>query len=175
MRRVFLSLVAFLALLSGLNFAPQLNSQTPTTGPFATTAKVEVNDSKGKIALKREEEVAFMFLSAIEEIERECIMNIKRACTLQEALAGSNAPGAQYEHLKYDPNKVDPNYTYMLWTNGTAYEAHATPKKPGFSGFYMVARDGGITIATINPKGIAGWTSDQLMNRGVMGDSFAVQ
>jgi hypothetical protein len=34
------------------------SSSTPTTGPFSTTAKVEINDAKGPIQLKREEQIA---------------------------------------------------------------------------------------------------------------------
>lgn len=146
-------------------------AQAGATGPFATTAKIEIEDSKGKITLKREEEIAYMFMSAIEEIERSCQMNMQRACTFQEALASSG----QHEHLKFDPNKVDPNYTYTLWAGAMAYEAHANPKKPGLSGFCFMARTIGTVVATINPKGLSGWTNDELMSRGVSGDSFAVQ
>lgn len=146
-------------------------AQAGTTEPFATKAKIEVEDGKGKLTLKREEEIAYMFMSAIEEIERSCMLNLKRACTMQEALASSG----QHEHLKFDPNKVDPNYSYTLWVGGMAYEAHANPKKPGLSGFCFMARDFGTVIATINPKGLSGWTNNPLMNRGVNGDSFATQ
>jgi len=175
-RRVLIgcALLATTSSLFSLNCNFQARAQS-TTGPFATTAKVEVEDGKGKIQLKREEEIAYMFMSAIEEIERDCIMNLKRACTMQEAMTGSKAPGGQYEHFKFDPNKLDSNYTYTLWAGGMAWEAHATPKKAGLSGFCFMARDIGTTIATINPKGIAGWTSDPLMSRGVSGDSFATQ
>lgn len=87
-------------------------SATPTTGPFATKATVDIDDSKGKVILKREEQIAYMFLSAIEVIEHECQLDLQRACTLDQMLTGSYPAGSHIEHLKFDPNKTDPNYTY---------------------------------------------------------------
>jgi hypothetical protein len=94
---------------------------------------------------------------------------------MAQILSGAYPTGTHIEHLKFDPNRTDPNYTYTLATNGMAWEAHANPKKPGLAGFCFMSRDIGTTIATINPAGVAGWTSDELGNRGTEGDSFATQ
>jgi hypothetical protein len=83
--------------------------------------------------------------------------------------------GKNIEHLKFDPNKTDPNYTYTLLANGMAWEAHANPKKPGLKGWCFMARDVGTVIATFNKNGPAGYTDTPLGNRGMSGDSFAVQ
>jgi Concanavalin A-like lectin/glucanases superfamily len=82
---------------------------TPTTGPFATTAKVDIEDSNGPVKLKGEEQIAYMFLSAIEQIEHDCQLNLQHVCTLDQMLSSSYPRGTHIEHLKFDPNKTDPN------------------------------------------------------------------
>jgi Concanavalin A-like lectin/glucanases superfamily len=148
---------------------------TPTTGPFATKADVDIEDSKGKVNLKREEQIAYMFLSAIEVTEHECQLDLQHACTMDQMLSGSYPAGSHIEHLKFDPNKTDPNYTYTLAAGGMAWEAHANAKKPGLLGFCFMARDVGTVIVTIGKTGKAGWVDDAIGNRGMSGDSFATQ
>jgi hypothetical protein len=148
---------------------------TPTTGPFATTAKVEIEDANGPVKLKREEQIAYMFLSAIEIIEHECQLTIQRVCTFNEMLSGSESHGGQIEHLKFDPNKTDPNYVYTVAASGMAWEAHANPKKPGLKGFCSMSRNVGTTTVTYSNAGKAGWTDTELGNRGMEGDSFSTQ
>jgi hypothetical protein len=147
----------------------------PGTGPFATKAKVEVEDGKGPVQLRREEQIAYMFLSAIEIIEHDCQLTLEHVCPLDQLLSGSFPKGTHIEHLKFDPNKVDPNYTYTLAASGMAWEAHANPKKPGLKGFCSMARTIGTTTVTYNTAGAAGWTDTELTNRGMEGDSFAIQ
>jgi len=151
------------------------SAPTPTTGPFASKAKVEVEDAKGPVQLKREEQIAYMFLSAIEIIEHNCQLTLQHVCPLDQILSGSYPKGTIIEHLKFDPNKTDPNYTYTLATGGMAWEAHANPKKPGLKAFCFMARNVGTTTATYNSTGMAGWTTTELGNRGMEGDTFAVQ
>jgi hypothetical protein len=150
-------------------------TSTPTTGPFATTAKVEINDAKGPMQLKREEQIAYMFLSAFEIIEHNCQLTLQHVCPLEQTLSGAYPKGTIIEHLKFDPNKSDPNYSYTLLTNGMAWEAHANPKRPGLKGFCFMARDVGTVIATYNNNGPAGYTSTPIGDRGMEGDSFATQ
>lgn len=151
-------------------------SVTPRTGPFATTATVEAEDEKGPLHFKREEQIAFMFLGAIEVIEHNCQLTLQHVCTLDQLLSGSYGAGGQnIEHLRFDPNKTDPNYTYTLAAHAMAWEAHANPKRAGLAGFCAMSRDVGTTIYTINSVGKAGWTDDTIGNRGVSGDSFASQ
>ena len=79
------------------------------------------------------------------------------------------------EHLKFDP-KTDPNYTYTVGANGTAWEAHATPKKTGLVGFYFMARGfPGIPTVTYNRAGAAGVIDNELNSRSIDGDSFATR
>jgi hypothetical protein len=151
------------------------SAPTPATGPFASKAKIEIEDAKGPVQLKREEQIAYMFLSAIEIIEHNCQLTLQHVCPLDQILSGSYPKGTIIEHLRFDPNKTDPNYTYTLATGGMAWEAHANPKKPGMKAFCFMSRNIGTTIATYNSTGVAGWTTTELGNRGMEGDSFAVQ
>jgi len=155
--------------------ATTASSHTPTTGPFATTAKVEISDANGPVQLKREEQIAYMFLSAFEIIEHNCQLTLQHVCPLEQTLSGAYPQGSGIERLKFDPNRSDPNYTYTLATNGMAWEAHANPKKPGLKGFCFMARDIGTVVATYSKSGPAGWTSTPLGDRGMEGDSFAIQ
>ena len=148
---------------------------SPTTGPFATKAKVEIEDASGPVKLKREEEIAYIFLSAFEIIEHNCQLTLQHVCPLDQILAGSYPKGAHIEHLKFDPNKTDPNYTYTLAASGMAWEAHANPKRPGLKAFCSMSRSVGTTIVTYSNNATAGWTDIELGNRGMEGDSFAVQ
>jgi hypothetical protein len=130
--------------------------------------------ANGPVQLNRNEQIAYMFLSAIEVIEHECQLDIQRACPLDQLLSGAYPKGG-IDHLKFDPNKADPSYTYTLAVNGMAWEAHATAKKPGLKGFCFMSRDIGTTIVTYSNSGPAGWTSTAVGNRGTEGDSFATQ
>jgi hypothetical protein len=151
------------------------SAPTPATGPFATKAKVEIEDANGPVKLKREEQIAYMFLSAIEQIEHECQLTVQHVCSFNEILSGSDSHGGQIEHLKFDPNKTDPNYVYTLAASGMAWEAHANPKKPGLKGFCSMSRNIGTTTVTYSNAGKAGWTDTELGNRGMEGDSFSTQ
>jgi hypothetical protein len=148
----------------------------PGTGPFATTAKVEVEDAGGPVALKREEQIAIMFLTAIQYIESDCQRRANRSCTLDQLLAGPiAADGSHIDHLKFDP-KNDPNYNYTLAASGMAWEAHANAKKPGLAGFYFLGKPFPATmIATYNPAGTATAIDKDLTGRSIDGDSFATR
>jgi hypothetical protein len=150
-------------------------ASAPGTGPFATTAKVAVEDSDGPVKLKREEQIAILFLTAIQEIESDCQYRAKRACTLDQMLAGTVAAnGSRLGRLKFDP-KTDPNYTYTVAASGLAWEAHATAKKPGLLGFYFFSRSFPQSTATYNPAGTAGVIDKELGGRSIEGDSFDVR
>jgi hypothetical protein len=141
------------------------------TGAITTTAKVEAEDAKGAIQFKREEQIAFIFLSDIEVIEHECQLNVQRACSMSELMTA--APGR--EHLKIDLSKADSNYTYTLASGGMAWEAHANAKKPGLKGFCFMSRSVGTTVTTYSATGKSGWVDPEIGNRGVEGDSFRTQ
>jgi hypothetical protein len=144
-------------------------------GGITTTAQVEVGDEKGPVKLRHEEEIAIMFLSAIQLIESECQDRLKQACSMAQAMSGLTAPDrSRTGHLKFDP-QMDPNYTYTINTNGLAYEAHAIAKKPGLIGFYWMSRSFPGVLATYNRNGTAQVIDTEIGNRSISGDSFQTQ
>ena len=146
------------------------------SGPFATTAKVEVEDAGGPVPLKREEQIAIMFLTAMQNIESDCQMHVKRTCSLDEMLAGPvAADGWHINRLKFDPRSTDPNYTYVVGASGQAWEAHANAKKPGLRGFYFYNKGFGGADAYYSLTGSASAIDKTLTGRGVSGDSFSTR
>ncbi len=146
----------------GAIYAASKGAAAPaSSGPFATTAKVEVGDESGKVPLKREEQIAILFLTAMQTIEGDCQMNAKRACALDQVLS----------RLKFDP-KADPNYTYTLAASGLAWEAHANAKKQGVAGFCFMSRSYPQVTVTYNRSGTAGFIDTELGTRSIEGDSF---
>ena len=117
--------------------------------------------------LKPAEQVAVLFLTSIQQIEMNCQNPAKKACTLDQLLAGT--PGGK---LKIDP-RTDPNYTYDLAVNGVAWEAHATPKKPGLAAFYSYSKSFATSEMHYNADGkIASPISTELGNRSVENNDF---
>jgi Concanavalin A-like lectin/glucanases superfamily len=145
------------------------------SGQFPFNAKVEVKDGSGSVPLKRPEQVAIMFLTAIQNIELNCQLSAKHACTLDQLLTGPVAEnGTHLAHLKYDP-RTDSDYTYTLGANGMAWEAHANAKRPGLAGFCFLSQSLAQVTATYNPSGTSGAIDKELTERSVDGDSFATQ
>ncbi len=178
-RRAAIAACALIVMVSCVALQAQsgfpASASTAASGPFATKATVEIEDEHGPVQLNRNEQIAYMFLSAIEVIEHECQLDIQRTCPLDQLLSGAYPKGSGIDRLKFDPNKADPNYTYTLSVNEMAWEAHATAKKPGLKGFCFMSRDVGTTVVTYSNSGPAGWTSTAVGNRGMSGDSFATQ
>jgi hypothetical protein len=146
-----------------------------SSGLFPTDAKVEVEDSDGPVRLKREEQIALLFLTTIQQIQSDCQYHAKRACNFDQLLTGgAAADGAHLDRLKFDP-RTDPNYTYTVAANGFAWEAHATAKKPGLLGFYFFSRSFPQVTVTYNPAGTAGVIDKELGTRSVEGNSFQVR
>jgi len=141
--------------------SPSTAASAGGTSPFPTTAKIEVSDATGKVNLKREEQIAYMFLTAIQQIEDDCQYKRKSACAWDVVLG----------RLKFDP-RTDPNYTYTLAVGGVAWEAHANAKKAGFGGFYSFSLSFPTVDVFYNAGGTASLTSRQLTERSIEGDSF---
>jgi hypothetical protein len=179
MKRIVQIVVAS-ALFAGMMFAARsgamqgaANSNAATGGPFATKATVEVDDAKGPITLKREEQIAEMFMDGISNLEGPCGRNAGHACTLDELVAGPKATnGSHMGKLKFDPRTTDPNYTYKITTDGTNWQAWANPKKPGLGGFYYVSKFGGIATSYYKAGGPATEKDRAITGTSINGDMF---
>jgi hypothetical protein len=111
------------------------------SGDPTTNAKVELVDATGPLTLKEPEKIAFMFVSAMEQIEQECFHAGNHVCTISEMVAGPVVKGQHIAGLKFDP-KTDPNYTYTLTDpqNGE-WEINADPKRPALIDFCLSAHN----------------------------------
>ena len=148
--------------------------QKAAAGPAATIAKVEVQSDTGVIPLKREEQIAFMFVDAIINLLDDCSRHAAEPCTL-EALVRGPKPKDSFGvgKLKYDPNATDPNYTYTLALKGSDWEIWANPRKPGLGGFYAKGKFFG--GKWYNPAGPATAGSTKITGSSVGGDLFWMQ
>jgi hypothetical protein len=153
---------------------PPAHGQAPTTGPFATKATVEIKDAKGVIPLKRSEQIAFIFLAAIKQLEGECGRDAGGPCTIAQLVAGPKPTGSnKVGKLKYDPATADPNYTYKLTIDGSNWQLWITPKRAGLGGFYIAPGMMGDTY--FNPIGAASNKDKQLTETGITGEMFYVE
>jgi hypothetical protein len=142
---------------------------------FATTAKVQLEGPNGPLPLKPEEKIAFLFASAVQQIESDCQFQLKRTCSMAEVSGGGPAANAQKTgHLKYDP-RTDPNYTYTVGALDMAWDVHATPKRPGLMGFYIWSRGMGEATIVYSPNGAASAIDRQFTSTSVEGDSFQIR
>ncbi len=147
---------------------------TPAAGPAATRAKVEVQSDKGVIPLKREEQIAFMFVEAIHNLEDDCSRSAAEPCTLAALVRGPKAKGSfGVGKLKFDPNATDPNYAYKVTLAGADWEIWANPKKPGLGGFYAKGKFSKGTY--YNPAGPATAASTKITGSSIDGDLFWIQ
>jgi hypothetical protein len=152
--------------------APQ---QKPASGPFATKAKVEIKTGDKVVPLKREEQIAFMFVRAIDSLEDDCSRHAAEPCTLEALIRGPKPKDSNWSvgKLKYDPNTSDPNYTYKVVLKGSKWEIWANPRKPHLGGFYVKHDFFGGTY--YNPAGPATDKDKQIGESSIEGDSFTEQ
>jgi hypothetical protein len=89
-------------------------------------------------------------------------------------VAGPKATnGSHMGKLKYDPRTTDPNYNYMITVKGTAWQAWATPRKPGLGGFYYFSKFGGVASSYYKAgSGPATEKDTALMGTSINGDLF---
>lgn len=157
------------AAAGGVAAGPQ---QKPAAGPFATKAKVEVKTGDTVIPLKREEQIAFMFVTAINSLEDDCQRHAAEPCTLEALIRRPKPqdPDWPVGKLKFDPNASDPNYTYKVVLEDRKWQVWADPRKPGLGGFYIKHAFSGGTW--YNPAGPATEKDEKITEHSIAGDLF---
>ena len=151
-----------------------LARQKPAATPAATTATVEVNAGGKVIPLKREEQIAFMFVEAINSLEDDCGRHAAEPCTLEALVRGPKAKDSfGVGKLKFDPNATDANYVYKVTLAGSNWEIWADPRKPGLGGFYAKGKFFG--GKWYNPAGTATQANMKIEESSIEGDLFIVQ
>lgn len=160
------------AIAAGVLFVASTAGWCAST-PQATTAKVEATINDKPVALNRNEQIALMFMSAIADIEDDCMRHAGHACSLDEMVRGPKSTSSwPISRLKFDPRTTDPDYTYVVTASTNKWEAKAIPKKPGLGGFYFL-EGVGMPHQYYDPKGAATETSSELDGYTVSGDSFS--
>ena len=154
--------------------APVTAQQKAAAGPAATIAKVEVSSDQGVIPLKREEQIAFMFVDALYNLLDNCSRSAAEPCTLAALVRGPKSKDDfGVGKLKFDPNATDPNYSYKIAQKGGDWEIWVNPRKPGLGGFYAKGKFFG--GKWYNPAGPATEASTKIVGHSVGGDLFWVQ
>jgi hypothetical protein len=158
-----------LAAAGGLEAGAQ---QKPAAGPLATKAKVEVKTGDKVIPLKREEQIAFMFVAAIDSLEDDCGRHAAEPCTLETLIRGPKPqdPNWPVDKLKFDPTATDPNYTYKVVLDSGKWQVWANPRQPGLGGFYI--KHGFFGGSWYNPAGPATEKDQRIGETLIDGDSF---
>jgi hypothetical protein len=140
----FMKTCALAGICLGLAFAGSVVAglqQNPGTDLSATQGKVVVKTLDGGkvITLKHEEQIAFMFVGAIDELEHNCGFYGAEPCTLEVLIRGPKPKDASSPvgKLKFDPNATDPNYTYKVVLDDGDWKIWANPRKPGLGGIYI--------------------------------------
>jgi hypothetical protein len=133
--------------------------QEPATGPFPADATISVVKSQGTaLPLKRAEQIAFIFVESINDLEENCGRHAAEPCTLDVLVSGPKwkDDGSSWDErgkLKYDPNATDQNYSYKVALKDGGWQIWANPRIPGLCGIYV---DGGfISRRYYNPAGPA--------------------
>lgn len=156
-----------------LTCLPSLAWSALATGPADTTAKVSATVGGKPLPLQRPEQIALMFMSAISNLEDDCIRHAGHACSLDELVNGTTTQDNwKVGHLKFDPRTTDPNYTYTVNAGKNSFEAKAIPKKPGLGGFFTVKPGFGFGKKYYNPQGEASITSEEIDSSSIEGDLF---
>ena len=112
-------------------------------------------------------------MSAVSNIEDDCIRHAGHACSLDELVNGTTTQDNwKVGHLKFDPRTADPNYTYTVNAGKNSFEAKAIPKKLGLGGFFTVKAGFGFGKKFYNPQGEASIASEEIDSSSIEGDLF---
>src|SRR5690242_4049240 len=84
--------------------APAQAPAQPTSGPFATKAVVVAKSEGKEVSLKREEQIALMFVQAMEFLLDDCRSGSAEPCTLAALVRGPKHKGSGMGKLRFDPN-----------------------------------------------------------------------
>lgn len=143
--------------------------------------KVELEDDAGAaVALKPEEQVAFLFAHDLKTIQAEvCFPNLKRLCSLDEALKGGKDWTGEALVFARRPAE-DVNYEYLVTfpdgppEKAKIYHIAARPRRAGLGGLLFVSRSGsyGAPKLFFNPAGPASPSDREITAYGFQGDSF---
>jgi hypothetical protein len=149
---------------------------------FSVPAGTQISTIKFKdvqgaaVQLKPAEQVAFLFVYGISNLESQCTDKFfggtGKLCTLEQLVKGVPRNGGAMG-LTADPAQ-DANYRYRLEIIGTACVITAVPQHPGLGAFAYVGSPGGFGHGDVfyNPDGADMTQARALGEMGYSGDGF---
>jgi hypothetical protein len=164
-------------------FSQASNGNSPVLVPDGTTVDtikygVDKNGQQRKDAsLKPAEQVAFLFVYNIWELERDYAYKdsgLGRLCSLRELVKGVRTRGGQTIGLAEDPAR-DTNYRYSMTLIGDSYMIiMALPRSPGLAGFALVGTPDNDDTSWLyyNPKGSNLELAKKIYSINYKGDGF---
>ena len=172
--RILTVSIALALLLAALSAASAQN-RSPVMVPEGTTVSaIKVEDSDSALTLKPEEQVAFLFVHGIWNLEQQCLdndMGIGRLAALGELVRGVKTPGGVIG-LSTTPTK-DTNYNYSLQLIGSDCVIMASPRVKGIGGFALVGSPKRMNGSFYyNPKGGDMLSPLKLTEYGYGGNGF---
>jgi hypothetical protein len=163
-------------------FSQASGGDSPISIPDGTTIDtikygVDKNGQQQKDAtLKPAEQVAFLFVYDLWNLERDCIRTdsgLGHLCSLGELVKGATTKSGQIIGLTVDPVR-DTNYRYrMTIIGGNEVIIMALPKSPGLGAFALVGTpDNDRSDFYYNPKGPNLELAKKLYSMGYEGSGF---
>lgn len=171
--------VSVLAVGAGCGWA-QGGQASGLTIPAGTKISVLKYRDGSVVTLKPAEQVAFLLVYTIEDLESTCASpnfgGPGRPCLMSELLSGIKTKDGQPVGLTINPVQ-DPKYHYLLQIIGQSCIITATPKGPGLGAFAWVGRPGAMGSGTFyyNPDGADMIKAKELGEMGYEGNGFKKQ
>ncbi len=168
------------AVLAGsvsLSFASPMGGAAPliTVPPGTKVSTLKYSDTAGTVVnLKPAEQVAFLFVYGIENLERTCgdtfFGGPGRPCSLGELVSGVKTKSGQVIGLSRNPAE-DTNYRYTLTIIGKDCAITAIPRRAGLGAFAWVSGSGNGDFY-YNPQGADLVNAKELGDVGYEGKGF---
>lgn len=169
-------LLALTLLSASPLFGQAQSAGTPVVIPTGTTVDaITLGDDQKKLVLKPEEQVAFLFVYDIWNLERDCVdkqSGLGRLCSAGDLVKGLKGKNGHIIGLTANPSQ-DANYRYGITIIGEDCIITASPKTPGFGGFAAIGTpDNDRSDFYFNPAGPNMAAAQRVYSMGYEGNGF---
>ena len=171
--------ILFMTLILAAPIFGQTKSRSPVKVPEGTIVNpILYGDDKTQAVLKAEEQVAFLFLYSIFQIEEKCFdkdSGLGRLVSLEELIKGVELANGKTVGLTEDPAR-DTNYRYDVIIIGTDCVMRALPVGPGLGGFAIVGtfmKFASRSTMYYNPEGADLSQAEKIVERSYSGSGFS--
>lgn len=171
--------ILLMALILASPIFGQAKGRSPVKVPEGTIVNpILYGDDKTQVVLKAEEQVAFLFLYSIFQIEEKCFdkdSGLGRLASLEELVKGVELANGTTVGLTEDPAR-DTNYRYDMIIIGTDCIMRALPVAPGLGGFAIVGtfmKFAARSTMYYNPEGADMPQASKIVERSYSGRGFS--